>query len=270
MSQRIRTLLLAALAAAALVLGLAGTASAHVTVSTSTSQGGGYAVLTFKVPVESATAHTVGLTVNLPTATPFTSVLAAPVPGWTAKLVESKLPVPLKDDDGNAVDSAVTQVTWTATDGGLAPGQFGEFLLSVGPLPTSGTLFLPAVQRYSDGTTVDWVQQAQGGAEPAHPAPSVVITPVSTSASASASAGTGSATGSGTGTGGRWGIGLGITAIVLALLAGGLAGAALTRLRGRPVAPTAPAGAATQEQEQEQEPEADPEPTAADLTRASS
>lgn len=210
------------LSTVALVLGFAGTASAHVTVTSSSTNPGTGAVLTFTVPVESDTANTVGLTVQLPTATPFTSVQSAPVPGWTVKLTRTTLASPLKDDDGNSITKAVTEVTWTATDGGLKPGEFGQFLLSVAPLPAGGTVYLPAVQSYSDGTQVGWVQQAQGGAEPEHPAPSVVITPVA-AAPAAAQAGGGDG----------WGVGLGIAGIVLALVAGAVGGAALTRARHR-------------------------------------
>lgn len=222
---------------AVLVLGAAWPAAAHVTVTASNATGGGSAVLTFKVPVESATAHTVGLTVHLPTATPLTSVLSEPVPGWRVELTRTRLATPAEDDDGNAITSAVTAVTWTATAGGLAPGQFGRFSLSVSPLPASGTLYLPAEQRYSDGTQVGWVQQAQGGAKPEHPAPSVVITP----AAAQASGDQGGSSGDGSGDG--WGVGLGAAGIVLALGAGALAGAAWTRTRTRRPAAAQPAAA---------------------------
>lgn len=222
MSTLARTLFVV-LSTVALVLGIAGSASAHVTVTSSSTAPGSGAVLTFTVPVESDTAGTVGLTVHLPTATPFTSVRAAPVPGWDVALTRTTLPAPVRDDDGNTITSAVTAVSWTATAGGLGPGQFGQFLLSVGPLPASGTVYLPAVQRYADGSQVNWVQQAQGGAEPDNPAPSVTVTPVVAPAAAAEPDG--------------WGIGLAVTGIVLALLAGALGGVALTRARNRP-APT--------------------------------
>ncbi|WP_329172591.1 YcnI family protein [Streptomyces sp. NBC_01477] len=235
MSHHAKTLVMTVSAAAALLLGLAAPASAHVTVTSSSTEGGGSAVLTFTVPDESATAHTVGLTVRLPTATPLTSVLSAPVPGWTVDLTRTTLATPSKDDDGNTITSAVTQVTWTATAGGLAPGQFGEFSLAVGPLPATGTLYLPAVQRYSDGTQVNWVQQAQGSAEPEHPAPSVAITPAGAAGGAKAASEEGSGDG--------WGIGLGAAGIVLALAAGAVGGAALTRARRPAVQPPVDSGA---------------------------
>jgi periplasmic copper chaperone A len=208
-------------AVVALVLGFAASANAHVTVSSSSTAPGAEVTLTFKVPTESDTASTTGLTVELPSDPPFTGVLTQAVPGWTVKTVSTKLATSLKDDDGNTVTSAITKVIWTATAGGIKPGGFGTFALSVGPLPTSGTLYLPAVQHYSDGTDVSWVQQAQGSAEPEHPAPSVVIAaPVAATSSS--------------GSGDGWAVGLAIAAIVIALIAAGLGGAALARSRRGP------------------------------------
>ncbi|MER7002856.1 YcnI family protein [Dactylosporangium sp. NPDC000555] len=202
-----------------LTLGLATPVGAHVTVSASSTQPGSWATLTFKVPTESDTAGTTGLTVQLPTDTPFTSVLTQAVAGWTVKTYRTPLPTPLTDGDGDTITSAITKVEWTATGDGIGPGQFGTFALAVGPLPGSGTVYLPAIQHYSDGTDVDWVQQAQGDAKPEHPAPSIVVgAPLPTTVGPSA---------------GRdgWGIGLGVTGIILALLAGAAAGAALARGR---------------------------------------
>lgn len=160
----------------ALTLGVADIASAHVRVIPSSTAPGSYSVLTFNVPVESDTANTVALTVNLPTTAPFTYVSVRPTPGWTAKVTTENLANPVKDDDGNVITKAPIKVEWTATDGGLTPGQFGQFAIQAGPLPKSGTVYLPTQQKYSDGTTANWVQQAQGKAEPEFPAPSFDVT----------------------------------------------------------------------------------------------
>ncbi|MEO7122558.1 MAG: DUF1775 domain-containing protein, partial [Lacisediminihabitans sp.] len=61
-------------------------ASAHVTVAPNAAAAGSYALVTFKVPTESATAVTNKLEVDLPTDTPFTSVSYVPVTGWTVDL----------------------------------------------------------------------------------------------------------------------------------------------------------------------------------------
>lgn len=177
-SPLVRRIAVTASLAVGLLAASAGVAAAHVTVSSPDAAAGGYAVVTFRVPTESATASTVGITVSLPTDTPLASVAVEPVPGWTIAAPEKALPKPITTDDGQ-VTSAVTEVTWTAaTGGGLAPGEFGQFQLSVGPLPDADQLVFPTVQSYSDGSEVDWVEQAAAGstAEPEHPAPTLALT----------------------------------------------------------------------------------------------
>ena len=67
---------------------------------------------------------------------------------------------PLQTDNGQ-VTEAVSEITWTG--GTIAPGQFDDFEVSVGPLPSDvDVLLFPAVQTYSDGTTVSWIQAAIG------------------------------------------------------------------------------------------------------------
>lgn len=233
----VRTAIASLVAALVLAVVVAPSAAAHVTVTPSSSAPGGYAVLTFKVPTESLTASTVGLKVLLPTDTPLTSVRTAPVPGWQAEITTEDLPRRVTDDHGNEITSAPTAVTWTATGDGLAPDEFGEFKLAVGPLPESGTVHLPAVQTYSDGTGVEWVQQAQGDAEPERPAPSFDIDAAAGVASTGQDA-HGTATDAGpadattadagaSGTDGRspWSIALLVAAVVVSL---GVATVALT------------------------------------------
>lgn len=167
--------LIATVLAAGLVLGVQSAAGAHVTATAADASPGGYTTLTFRVPTESDTASTVGLEVHLPQETPFTAVRVKPVPGWTAEVVTTALDAPVTSAGGTTVTEAPTVVRWTATDGGLTPQQFGEFEISVGPLPAQGTLFFPTVQRYSDGSQVDWAQQAAEGVETDTPAPSITI-----------------------------------------------------------------------------------------------
>jgi periplasmic copper chaperone A len=74
----------------------------------------------------------------------------------------------------------VSQVSWTATGGGIDPGQFQDFDLSLGQLPESGELVFNAVQTYSNGDRVNWNQiSADPSVEPEHPAPILTITPPS-------------------------------------------------------------------------------------------
>lgn len=162
--------------AGALALSAPLAASAHVRVDPDQAQAGGYSVLTFRVPNESATAGTVKVKVDLPTATPFTSVSYQPIPGWTATVTTSALPKPVKIG-GTTVTEAPTSVVWTADPGTqVGPGQFQQFVVSAGPVPDTGAVRLPTTQTYSDGTVVAWDQATDSkGTEPEHPAPTLYI-----------------------------------------------------------------------------------------------
>lgn len=164
--------------AALMALGL-GPASAHVSVAPDGTSEGGYSQLTFKVPSESKTATTSKITVDLPTATPFTSVRVKPVPGWTAEIVRGALPQPVTVE-GATITEAALSVTWTANrvEDQLSNDQYQVFSLSVGRLPKSGTtVTLPVAQSYSDGSVRNWDDPVvEGQGEPEEPAPSFVTT----------------------------------------------------------------------------------------------
>lgn len=159
------------------VLG-AGPAFAHVTAQPGTAEKGGYSVVTLRVPNESDTAGTIALTVTLPADHPIGSVLTTAVPGWTATTTKVALNPPIKDDDGRTVTETTGSVTWKAEPGTkIAPGQFLDFPLSLGPLPDDvDQIALPATQTYDDGEVVNWNESmTPGAAEPEHPAPVVAL-----------------------------------------------------------------------------------------------
>lgn len=166
----------ALLTGAVLALAAPLSASAHVHVDPDSAEPGGYSVLTFRVPNESATASTTSVTVELPTDTPFSYVAYQPVPGWSAEVITETLPEPITEGNATLTEAPV-RVVWTATGGGIADGQFELFPLSVGPVPEVGSLLLPTAQGYSDGTVVEWDEAADvSGAEPEHPAPVLYVT----------------------------------------------------------------------------------------------
>jgi uncharacterized protein YcnI len=177
LSKGIRLFMVTAVAAAVVLLG-AGTAGAHVEVTPSSLPKGGEAVFSFSVPNEEENANTIVLEVTFPTKFPIASVLVKPMTGWTITTETAKLAKPITTDDGT-VTEAVSKVTWTALPNqGLAPGQFDLFTVSAGPLPKkTSKLEFKALQTYSDGTIVRWIDPTvKGTPEPEHPAPTLTLT----------------------------------------------------------------------------------------------
>jgi uncharacterized protein YcnI len=190
--RRLRTLALTGTAALAALLALAGPAAAHVTVHSTDATRGGYAVLTFRVPTESDTASTTKLQVQLPTNAPITSVSVQPHPGWTFRTTTSTLATPVTTGHGERVTRVISEITWTADSAATAikPGEFDQFAVSAGPLPHVAQLRFPAIQTYSDGSVVRWIETPAPGssAEPDHPAPTLTLAAAAPSATAAASA----------------------------------------------------------------------------------
>jgi periplasmic copper chaperone A len=230
------------LAAPALVLTAAASASAHVTVSPTSAPQGSTQELNFKVPDEESTADTVTVQLQIPTADPIAQVLAKPVPGWTITVHTTTLAKPLTTDDGT-FNTAVDEVDWTG--GSIAPGQYQDFAISVDPLPSDASqLVFKAVQTYSNGDVVRWIDlAAPGQPEPDHPAPVLILTP------GDADPGGGSSDGStapapnvatvaagnpdsNAGGGSSSGTGLGVAGLIVGALGLLTAGFALWRTRG--------------------------------------
>jgi len=157
----------------------AGPAGAHVSADAEGATQGGFSVITFRVPTESETASTVGLKVQLPEGQPLASVSVKPHPGWTYRVTTAKLATPIKTDEGEEVTEAASVIDWRATSpaAGIKPGEFEEFQISAGPLPKAPSMTFKAIQAYSDGTQVAWVEEQAPGseAEPEHPAPTIAL-----------------------------------------------------------------------------------------------
>jgi uncharacterized protein YcnI len=158
---------------ASLVL-LAIPAMAHIAVTPGTAEPGSAAVLTFHVPNEEANADTTQVDVRIPTDHPIAQLLAEPVLGWTISVKTITLAKPLVTDDGQ-FSQAVSEVIWSG--GKIAPGQFQDFSVSADPLPTGvGQLAFKAIQTYSNGDVVRWIDVSQPGQpEPDHPAPVLTL-----------------------------------------------------------------------------------------------
>ncbi|MGX6607737.1 YcnI family copper-binding membrane protein [Micromonosporaceae bacterium Da 78-11] len=215
--------------AAVILLAVAGPASAHVTVNPGEAAPGAYTKVAFRVPNETDSTDTIKLEINLPTDTPIASVSLEPISGWTAATVSGKLATPIKTDDGE-ITEAVSKITWTASAAAATkPGQFQEFEVLMGPLPDAKQVIFKALQTYSDGTVVRWIDEpTTDGSEPEHPAPVLKLAAagaaeVSTAAAGAPAAAEAVAEGSddgGSGTAfGIAGVALGLAALVLGLLA---------------------------------------------------
>lgn len=213
------------LAAPVLVLAAAGAAAAHVTVSPTSAPQGSTQELTFKVPNEESGASTVGIQLQIPTADPIAQVLARPVPGWTITVHTITLAKPLTTDDGT-FNQVVDEIDWTG--GTISPGQYQDFSISVDPLPPDTShLVFKAVQTYSNGDVVRWIDVAvTGEPEPTHPAPVLTLTSADSESSGSSSGTSVTRTGSG-------GDGLGVAGLVVGALGLLTAGFALWRTRDR-------------------------------------
>jgi len=220
--------------AAVLVVVTALPAAAHVTVSPDSLPKGATAELTFKVPNEESNATTTQVQLQIPTDHPIAQVLPRQIPGWTVSVKTTTLAKPLTTDDGTFT-TAVSEIDWTG--GSIPVGQYQDFQVSVDPLPKdTNQLVFKAVQTYSNGDIVRWIDLSQAGQpDPDHPAPVLTLTaadatdtaagstssPVATDTTAAASAAKSS--GGGSGTAGVWlgalGLAAGLAALALNLAA---------------------------------------------------
>jgi uncharacterized protein YcnI len=226
----IRTAVIGVGAVALLSLSLASPAAAHVTVHPSTIPAGSADIeLTFRVPSERDDANTVGLQVFFPANLPLVTVDVRPIPGWTAKVDATTLSSPVRTDDG-PVSQVVSDITWTATASGIAPGQYQDFDVAAGQIPSeSGEVVFKSLQTYSSGEIVRWIQVASPQ-DPRPDSPAPVLTPTRTSAAPTPTA-------SPTGVGSD---GLAIAALAVAIAA--LAGVVVLFGRGRRPSPATPTG----------------------------
>lgn len=161
-----------AIAATVGTLAFPAAAAAHVTLQPSEVPAGGFTRLDVRVPTERPDASTTKVEVQFPPG--FTTVSTEPVPGWTAKVARVKLAKPQVNDEGEKITDRVDTVTWTAGgQGGIGPGQFQDFGLSLAvPDKAGSSLTFKAVQTYSSGEVVRWI----GPPDSEEPAPQVKLT----------------------------------------------------------------------------------------------
>lgn len=128
------------------LLTLSTVAMAHVVVSPRESQVGRYEKYVVRVPTEGA-VPTTSVELQVPEGVTFVSIGA---PGnFTYELKRT--------------GERVTSIVWTQT---IKPGEFAEFAFMARNPKTGGTITWKAVQKHSDGTSVEWT----GPAGDKHPA----------------------------------------------------------------------------------------------------
>ncbi len=176
------------LALGSLAVALAANASAHVTVNSTDARQGGFGKVTVRIPNESATAGTTKVSLSMPAGLVLRSVKAKPHYGWTFTAPKVALAAPVKQGD-KTVTEAVSTITWTADKGvSIKEGSFDEFEFTAGQMPTDKTsVSFPAVQTYSDGKVVRWIEpKVAGVTEPKHPAPELDLLPAKGSSAVAA------------------------------------------------------------------------------------
>lgn len=143
-------------------------AAAHVTLNPNEWEAGGFARFAVRVPNERDDADTIEVTVRFPQ-----SIISAsfqPMPGWERSIEMEPLDEPI-EEEGEQITEHIASVTWTG--GRIRPGEFEEFGVSFRVPETPGEdLVLPALQTYSNGEVVRWVEPPDGEA----PAPIVTVT----------------------------------------------------------------------------------------------
>jgi periplasmic copper chaperone A len=149
-------------------------AQAHISVHPNTIPGGAFATLDVRVPGEQEGAYVKKVDVLFPQG--FTGVDYENVPGWSTKVIETKLATPIKED-GESIDTEVSQIVWTWTGplGKVNNGQFVQFPLSLA-IPDDATgraLEFRTVQTYSNGQVVHWISPSLSAE---HPSPRINVT----------------------------------------------------------------------------------------------
>jgi uncharacterized protein YcnI len=148
---------------------------AHVTVDPGSAPRGAEITLGFRVPNEEATASTVEVQIFFPADHPILGVDPQSAPGWSDRLRTTPLNPPVTTDDGSITDY-VSEVDWYG--GTIKAGHFQEFYVLAQQLPSDANqVVFKALQTYSDGTVVRWIQPVTPGApEPDHPTPILQLT----------------------------------------------------------------------------------------------
>ena len=145
-------------ATAIAALALPAAAQAHVTLQPSSAPAGAFMKLDVRVPTELDNASTSMVDVRFPAG--FAAARYQAVRGWKVRVITKKLATPIQTDDG-PITEGIDRMVWTRTSGagGIKPGQFQDFPISVQiPGKAGDKLTFKALQTYDDGNVVRWIE----------------------------------------------------------------------------------------------------------------
>jgi uncharacterized protein YcnI len=149
-------------------------ATAHISIHPNTVPAGAFATLQVQMPGEQEGAHVTQLDMLLPPG--FTSVNYENLAGWSVRVVNQKVSPPIQTDEG-PVNEEVSQIvwSWSGPQGVVDNNQFIRFPLAVAiPSNVAGqALQFKAVQHYSNGQVVHWIEPSLSAE---HPAPRINVT----------------------------------------------------------------------------------------------
>lgn len=165
-----RRIPLAVMAALALLAPAA--AQAHVSLHPNEVPTGSFATLDIRVPNEMESANTVKLAVQVPPG--FLDISTEYMPGWSSKVLTSKLAKPVQTDDGEVTEQ-VREIVWTGegAQGKIPPSQFLNFPISTEiPGKAGQELTFKVLQYYDNGEVIRWI----GSPDSETPAPQIDVT----------------------------------------------------------------------------------------------
>ncbi|HVW43966.1 MAG TPA: DUF1775 domain-containing protein [Amycolatopsis sp.] len=156
MSHRQKTFLrvvLALVLAAIWLSALSSPAAAQVSIVPDQITGGGTQTFAFRMANERHDTTATRLELTFPQDPAVAFVRVEPVRGWTETVHSRPLNPPVKAGDKMISEVAATLVL---EGGSVPPGQFEQFLVTMGPLPPNGAIVFEATETFANGAVSHW------------------------------------------------------------------------------------------------------------------
>ncbi|MFD9890034.1 DUF1775 domain-containing protein [Amycolatopsis sp. NPDC059027] len=136
-------------------------ATAQVSIVPDRTSGGGTRTFAFRMANERKDTRSTRLELAFPETPPIAYVRVDPVPGWTVNIRPRPSSPPPRAGDRTAGEVAASLVF---EGGAVPPGEFEQFLVTMGPLPADGRLVFDATQNYANGAVARWTGASAGPA----------------------------------------------------------------------------------------------------------